>query len=340
MFTYLIDLKLNHKYQIRFYMFSFFVILDLLKQDEKGDTGLKIAVYNNNIEKTREIIQQASQLNILKELINKTDHERRSPLYIACWKGRDSIAQLLLSKKANINLSKKDGTSPLLVAAQIGQSNVVQTLSSHKADINLSDKDGYSPLFVAAENNHSNVVQILIDNNASINQAKNNGVTPLWQACQNGHLNTVELLLNNKADPYKIRNDGTTAIYQAAFKGHSKIVVKLLDNNFPVNHKSFYNLTILHAAAQGNKIDVVKAICERDKEKELINEDRNEWNDTPLIAGIREEAGIDVVRLLISFGADPEKKGNGKTSLQLAETKGKEEVANYLRSIIDNKHSI
>ena len=268
---------------------------------------MRIAVINNNIEKIRVIIEEASQLNIPVELINKTNHEGRSALFSACLEGRNDIAQLLLS---------------------------------NTADINLSDKDGRSPLIVAAEYGHSNVVQTLINSNASIDQAKNNGVTPLWQACQNGHLKTVEILLNNNADPYKTRNDGSTPIYTAAQQGQTKIVEKLLDNNFPINDKSFNNYTILHAAAVKNKVDVVKLICERDTKKELINENVNDWNTTPLIYGIKWEAGIDVVRLLISFGADSEKKGNGKTPLQWAESKGKEEVANYLRSIIENKYLI
>ena len=57
-----------------------------------------------------------------------------------------------------------------------------------------------------------------------------------------------------------------------------------------------------------------------------------------MTVGIADEAGIDVVRLLISYGADPEKKGDGKTPLQWAEEKGKEEVASYLKSIIGNRH--
>ena len=221
------------------------------------------AVVNNNVEKVREIIEQASQLNILEVLINKTDNETRSPLWDASIKGRNDIAQLLLS---------------------------------NGADISLSEKSGASPLYVAAAKGHSNVVQTLINNNASIDQATNDSATPLWIACQEGHLEVVQLLLNNKADPYKTKNSGSTPIFKAAQNGHTKIVEKLLDSNFPINHKSFKNLTILHTAADQNKIDVVKLICERDQKKELINENDNEWNTTPLTVGIEREAGIDLYK--------------------------------------------
>ena len=319
---------------------------------------MRIAVANNNIEEFQEIIEQATQLNILEELINKTDNDGRSPLYVASWKGRNDIAQLLLSNGADINLLKKDGTSPLSAAAQYGHSNVVQTLLSNKADINLSDKDGTSPLFVAAQEGHSNVVQTLINNNASIDQAKNNGVTPLYMACTYGHLEVVQLLLNNKADPYKTRDEGDTPIFKAAQKGHTKIVEKLLDNNFPINHKNFKNLTVLHVAAWHNKSDVVKLICERDEKKELINDNLNDWNHTPLTFGIANAAGIDVLRVLINYGADLTKKGNGKTPLQLAEEKERAEdgksraegerkyrgyyfaVAKYIRSVIEKNDQV
>ena len=263
-----------------------------------------IAIDNNNIEKIREIIEQATQLNILDELINKPDHEGRSPLWSSSLKGRNDIVQLLLSNGADINLSNKNGSSPLYIAAQEG---------------------------------HSNVVQTLINNNASIDKAKNDCATPLYVACQNGHLEVVQLLLNNKANPYKTRDTGSTPMYKAAQKGHTKIVEKLLDNNIPITHKSYKDLTILHVASQENKFDTVKLICERDTKKELINENKNNWNTTPLTVGIQNEAGIDVVRLLISYGADPEKKGDGKTPLKWAKSKGKEEVASYLKSIIGNK---
>ena len=101
------------------------MIADLLKQDEDRDTGLMTAVVDKNFDQVKSILDAGKQLDVLRDLIDKTDVEGRSPLYIASSGGVNRICQLLLKNKSDVNKSRKDGYFPLSVVSQRGHTEVV-----------------------------------------------------------------------------------------------------------------------------------------------------------------------------------------------------------------------
>lgn len=80
-----------------------------------------------------------------------------------------SIAQLLLSKGADINVCKKNGPSPLYMACLYGIENIVQLLLINRADINLCTMFRLSPLYIACRNEHEHIVKLLLSYGANIN---------------------------------------------------------------------------------------------------------------------------------------------------------------------------
>lgn len=85
-----------------------------------------------------------------------------SPLYISCNNEHHNVAQLLLSKGADMNLCYKDGLSPLMAACFKGYDSIVQLLLNHGADINLCSKDGYSPLLFAAVAKNCSILKTIL----------------------------------------------------------------------------------------------------------------------------------------------------------------------------------
>ena len=93
------------------------MIADLLKQEKDGDTGLMTAVVHKNFDQVKSILDAGRQLDVLKDVIDKTDLAGRSPLWVASSDGLNNICQLLLESKSDVNKSNKNGTSPLFIAS-------------------------------------------------------------------------------------------------------------------------------------------------------------------------------------------------------------------------------
>ena len=259
------------------------------------------AVIHKNIDHVQMILDQAKQLDILRDLIDKTEVKGRSPLWQASGSGVNNICKLLLE---------------------------------NKSDVNKSSKKGSSPLFVASQNGHSRIVQMLLDNKASINQPDKYGATPLYIASDSGHSTIVDILLQNGADPFKTNDIRATAIFAAAHEGRANVVELFLNNGFPIEHRSYKNYNILHAASKNNQIEVAKCILERDKKNQIVNDTRNTCNHTPLTLAIQRCGNLDMVKLLIDHGADPMMKGDGKLPLEWAQKEGKQDIVAYLQTIV------
>ena len=246
------------------------MITDLLIQNKDGYTGLMAAVDRNDIAEVKNILDMATHLNVSKDLIDTVTLEGKGSLYQASWKGFHEICKVLLDSNC---------------------------------DPDLCEKDGRSPLYKASGEGHSTVVETLVNCKASIDQPMNDGTTPLIIASQNGHFPVVGTLIISGADPFIGKDDGATALYQAALRGNTKVVKMLLSTGVPLTHKSFQNKTILHGAARGNRIETAKYILQQDRDNEVVNDRRNDYNASPLTLAIQFDGQLQMVKTLIQYNA-------------------------------------
>ena len=86
-----------------------------------------------------------------------------------------------------------------------------------------------------------------------------------------------------------------------------------------------------------NQIEVAKCILKRDKSNQIVNDNRNTYNDTPLTLAIEESGNLEMVKLLIDHNADPMMKGDGKSPLEWAQEKDKKDIVAYLQTIVNDK---
>jgi ankyrin repeat protein len=87
----------------------------------------------------------------------------------SCWaadQGRKEVAELLISKNADINAETTQGSTPLHLAAQHGHKDVVELLISKGANVNAVNEAGMRPLMFARSSGNKDVVEILIKNGA------------------------------------------------------------------------------------------------------------------------------------------------------------------------------
>ncbi|KAF6018027.1 ZDHHC17 [Bugula neritina] len=163
-------------------------------------------------------------------------------------------------------------TYDLKKATQYGSLERVQELLEQGADVNELDSDGVSPLHWAAINNRKEIASIYIGNGAVIDKYGGTlNSTPLHWATRQGHLPMMVQLIKAGADPTAVDGEGYQCIHLATMFGHSKIVAYL--------------------AAKGFDVDTP---------------DNNGM--TPLMWACYRTSNYDPTRLLLSLGADVNKK--------------------------------
>ena len=102
-------------------------------------------------------------------MANGSDLEERqtgtldTALHSAALYGHQSLLELLLSHKADVNSRETIGATPLHLASQEGHLASVVALLQAGADPLLPEDDGFLPIHAAAKNNHPEVVRILIE---------------------------------------------------------------------------------------------------------------------------------------------------------------------------------
>lgn len=270
-------------------------------------TPLILAASNNTGEYSENYKENSSEtkrnetVNLLlskKAEINLCNDDGISPLFEACQKDHSSTVQLLLSKGAEINLCDEDGTSPLSIACQEGHDIIVQILLSNGADINLCDKDETSPLALACQAGHDSIVDLLLSNGAEINSCDKDGTSPLFEACQEGYESTVQLLLGKGADINLCDENGIGPLFIACQEGYDSTVELLLSEGADVNLCDEDGTSPLYIACQEGHENAVQLLLNKGADINLT--DKN--GVSPLFKAC-QKGHDNIVQLLLNNGA-------------------------------------
>jgi ankyrin repeat protein len=92
------------------------------------------------------------------------------------------------------------GLTPLLYAARDGRLDSARMLVTAGADVNQTDPNGITPLLMAITNNHVEVARFAIDHGAEINVADWYGRTPLWAAVETRNMDVDNGTFENGVD--------------------------------------------------------------------------------------------------------------------------------------------
>jgi hypothetical protein len=161
---------------------------------------------------------------------NQTDDadDPPPPLWWATYNKDISIAQLLISNKAN-----PDGVGtyvPLLEACRNGDVEIVRLLVDNGAHVNFRNPQGTS-LGAAAAVNKIDVMRFLIEKGADVeNKDSAMGWTPLMYAASEGSVEAAKLLLEKGADRNFKDYTGNTPASIATGHKHPDVAELLNDN--------------------------------------------------------------------------------------------------------------
>jgi len=190
------------------------------------------------------------------------------PLIAATMLDDIEIVKNLIDLGADIHVNNL-GVTALLKACANGDIPMAELLISKGADIEQKNADGANCLFMAASYGHADVIEYLIRKGSSPNAQRETGYSALMAASGRGHYDVVNVLLNNNADPNYSAPDGATALHSASGFGWDKIAKLLLSKKANVNAVDEDGYTPLHFACLDGYINTVKVLLQAGANKNL-----------------------------------------------------------------------
>ena len=181
---------------------------DVLEAQTDGSTALHWAVYWDNLEIARALIDAGADVEAASRL-------GATPIALAAGNGNSAMILLLLDAGSDAKATVlQSGETPLMLAARAGDVESVKVLLDAGAELDAVDTyRGATALLWASEQNHAAVVQLLVEHGANLNartrtvvtegrrgpSTPEGGLTGLMLATREGGLDTVKVLLAAKA---------------------------------------------------------------------------------------------------------------------------------------------
>jgi ankyrin repeat protein len=264
-----------------------------------GSTALLWAAYHSDLDMTRALLAAGAS-------VNTANRYGLTPLLQASRNGATPVLQALVRAGADPKRAHLEGETPLMAAARSGGLENVKLLLEAGADINGTDAfQQQTALMWAAAEGHTDVVKALLAAGADANRTahvnaiterKNSdfptgGFTALMFAAREGHTDTVRALITGGADPKVTNGDNATAMAIAIVNDRFDLAKTMLDLGADANDGSLYFAVDMHDATSDM----------RAKDGSRLRADF----DNQLTA-------LDLVKLLLDKGADPNKAFVGK----------------------------
>lgn len=162
-----------------------------------GETALMMAISSGDLSMVQMLVNAGANVNTIEKFHDQT------PLMYAVNANRDAaqMVKLLLSKGADVKpralysdwpsqvtsepraqYRSVGGLTALLYAARSGCYDCVQDLIAAGSDVNEPTPEGITPLMIALDNEHNGIAQLLMDKGASLDVWDWWGRTALWIA--------------------------------------------------------------------------------------------------------------------------------------------------------------
>lgn len=125
--------------------------------------------------------------------INSINENKSSPLILACYRGNTEVAYFLMEHINDINYNSGMGTA-LMATVVNGNVTLAEALINKKANINLTDVQGTTALMFAVQFKNIKMIQLLLAKNADKTIVNKNGKTAFEYAAFGGDEQIINLL--------------------------------------------------------------------------------------------------------------------------------------------------
>lgn len=121
--------------------------------DDYGFSPLILASYRGNFEVAKYLITIVKDINY--------QSPEGTVLMAAVMRNNSELIQILIDKKANLDLTSKTGVTALMLATQFKNIEIIKILLQHKANKLLKDNDGKTAFEYAINTNNDAIIQLL-----------------------------------------------------------------------------------------------------------------------------------------------------------------------------------
>ncbi len=328
------------------------------KAKTQGKKELVVAVFDNDINKVREIVNKGINVDFMVVSIGDENvkgikvHIKRidavlvivekgqgrygyTPLHRSIIFGYIDIVRILLEGGADKNLKDGYGRTPLHLATRKNNLDCVRVLLDYNVSLDerISEKSsttgetelGDTALITAAMYGYIDIVELLLNKGANVNGIGRHGLTPLIVASITCKFSIVEILIKNNADIYIQSDNGSTAMSSAEEHGFDDIAM-LLQNTSNQNPNTYVLAEILMDAL---KAENHKKALEIVKNVNSVNYIDN--NKASLLFIAAAKGYFEVCKILINKGAKLNLQAeNGGTALMLASQQAHLEIVKLL----------
>ena len=285
--------------------------------------------------------------------VNAVNDYGVTPIALAATNGSAAMIETLLDAGANPNAALQTGETVLMTAARTGNAVAVSALLARGADVDArQDSKGQTALMWAVSERHLDVVTTLLDRGADLSAKTEGGSTVLLFAAREGDIEIARVLLTRGADIDAAASDGATPILVATVRGHAPLAKFFLELGAdPDGDAETAGYTPLHwastksegvitndyPAAPGEwaalagipnrreKLDLINALLAHGAEinarvtKDLPRYGFTLFKRNYLLGGTpfylaSLVADVEVMRLLLAKGANPEITANDDTT--------------------------
>jgi ankyrin repeat protein len=291
-----------------------------------GTTALHYAVQSDDIELVKMLLQAGANAKA-------TNRYGLPPITLAATNGSAKVIEALLAAGADANTMTEEGEPVIMTAARTGKVDALKPLIARGANVNAREKwFGETAVMWAASENHADAIRVLAEAGADLNAKSTlldapvlefprsggpnsplprGGWTALMFAARDGAIDAARALADSGADlnatalpqtdvplkPEEIaaaqaKNIGTSALVYAIINVHYDLAAMLLEKGADPNVVDGAGMGALYAAVDMNSLQWVQG------------------RPAPIL--LDKLDGVDLVKLLLAKGANPNAKLTGK----------------------------
>ena len=291
-----------------------------------GDGPLVTAARDGDLRAVKALIAKRAN-------VNEAARDGSTALLWAAYHGDREMAVALLAAGATVNAPNRYGITPLIQASRTGDAAMIDALLKAGADVKLAHPDGETAVMAAARSGNNAAVRLLVEAAADVNAVTYQEETALMWAAAEGHADVVKTLLDAQADPdrrarittIKERKHadhptgGMTALMYAARNGHEEVVRTLIAGGADPKLTNGDGVTAMAIAIVNDRFDLAGLLLDlgadpNDGSLYFAVDMHDATTDMRARDGSRlradhpnEFSALDLVRVLLERGADPNK---------------------------------
>jgi ankyrin repeat protein len=218
-----------------------------IDQVNKNTESLFNAAKSGNVKEVERLIDESSA--------NAKNAAGLSLMHVAAGSGNKELFDLLITKKADVNVEFK-GTTALQLAVNKDHTEIAMIMINNGADAS-------KVIQLATSKGQNEVVKLSIEKNANVDSQAQGNTRALRIAINKDNTELSEILIKAGANLDIKGEDGKSYIDLAIEKGQMKTIANLLDNGVDVNTKDDEHYTLLHNAIMNENKELIKLYTSR-----------------------------------------------------------------------------